>query len=64
MDTAAPGAAFPKGSIKIYDGQTMALIRQIDLELGFPSLVIDEANRFLIAYYFVGQDVKLFRFGF
>lgn len=64
MDTAAPGAAFPKGSIKIYDGQTMALIRQIDLERGFPSLVIDEANRFLIAYYFVDRDIKLFRYGF
>lgn len=64
MDTAAPGAAFPKGSIKIYDGKTMALIRQIDLEHGFPSLVIDEANRFLISYYFVDKDIKLFRYGF
>ncbi len=64
VDTAAPGAAFPKGSIKIYDGQTMAVIRQIDLERGFPSLLIDETNRFLIAYYFVDRNIKLVRYGF
>jgi hypothetical protein len=63
-DTAASGAAFPKGLIKIYDGQTMELIHQIDLERGFPSLVIDEANRFLIVYYFIDRDIKLFRYGF
>ncbi len=63
-DTAEPGAAYMAGSIKVYDGQTMALIRQINLERGFPRLVIDEANRCLFAFYLVDEDIKLFRYVF
>jgi hypothetical protein len=41
------------GSIKIYDSASMAVLRQIDFERGFPSLVvIDETSRYLIAYYY------------
>ncbi len=41
------------GSIKIYDSASMTVLRQIDLERGFPSLiVINETDRYLIAYYY------------
>lgn len=63
-DTAEPGADYTAGSIRVYDSQTMALIRQIDLERGFPRLAIDEANRFLIAYYSVGSNMKMFQYAF
>ena len=63
-DTAEPGAAYMAGSIKVYDAQTMVLIRQINLERGFPRLVIDEANRCLFAFYLVDEDIKLFRYVF
>jgi hypothetical protein len=63
-DIAGPGADYMAGSIKVYDGQTMALIRQINLERGFPRLVIDEANRSLIAYYSVDGTTKLFQYVF
>ena len=63
-NTAEPGADYTAGSIKVYDGQTMELIRQIDLERGFPRLVIDEANRSLIVYYSVGGNMKLVRYDF
>jgi hypothetical protein len=63
-DMAEPGADYTVGSIKIYDGQTMALIRQIDLERGFPRLVIDETNRSLIACFSVDGNIKLVRYVF
>jgi len=63
-DTAEAGADYTAGSIKIYDGQTMELIRQINLERGFPRLVIDETNRSLIAYYYDGNMMKLVRYAF
>lgn len=63
-DTAPTGAAFVAGSIKIYDGETMDLLREINLERGFPHLVIDETHRFLIAYYLVDGAPKLVRYAF
>jgi hypothetical protein len=63
-DTAPTGAAFVAGSIKIYDGQTMDLLREINLERGFPHLVIDETHRFLIAYYLIDGAPKLVRYTF
>ncbi len=51
------------GSIRIYDGD-LTLLRQIDLERGFPTVfVIDETNRFLIGYYF-DEIPKLAKYGF
>ena len=64
MDTAELGAEYTTGSIKVYDGKTMALIRQVDLERGFPRLVIDEASRSMIAWYFDGGTMKLIRYSF
>lgn len=64
QDTANPGSNYVAGTIKIYDGETMQLIRQINLERGFPRLVIDEANRSLFAYYFADGTIKLFRYVF
>lgn len=63
-DTAEPGADYTSGSIMVYDGQTMDLIRQIDLERGFPRLVIDEAHRSLIACYSVDGNIKLIQYVF
>ena len=63
-DTAESGADYTSGSVMVYDGQTMDLIRQIDLERGFPRLVIDEANRYLIACYSVDGNIKLIQYVF
>lgn len=52
------------GSIRIYNGETLTLLRQIDLERGFPTVfVIDETNRFVIGYYF-DEIPKLAQYGF
>ena len=65
VNTAPPGAAYTAGSIKVYDAQTMTLIRQIDLERGFPDLAFDETNRSLFAWFWVDENIiKLIRYVF
>jgi len=64
-NTTPDGVDYTAGSIKIYDGQTMKVIRQIDLEHGYPKVFIDEENRSLLAFYNSADgSMKLVRYVF